>query len=272
MKDVLVTGGAGFVGGHLVRALVNRGYTVTVFDDLSTGAERNVPKVVSLYVNDISQPLPELPAFDTCFHLAAVSRIGASFADRDRCHEVNVIGTGRVLELCRRNGARCVFASTSCCTDSPRLSPYAWSKLHGEEMCRNYAQVVARLFNVYGPLEPEVGPTSTVVARFARARRDDRPLVVHGDGQQRRDFVHVGDVVSALLVLAEKGTGGDAPYDVGTGVNYSVNEVAEMFSVNTVYEPLPPGQLRETRADPRRLVNLGWEWRHSLPEYVRSLT
>ncbi len=125
------------------------------------------------------------------------------------------------------------------------------------------------MFNVYGPGEPDTGPSSTVVARFLKAKRDGQPLVVHGNGSQRRDFVHVEDVVSALILLADKGEAGD-PYDVGTGYNHSIKEVAGMVGGEITHASLPPGQMEETKADVGRMAGLGWRAKWRLPEYVRS--
>lgn len=268
MKDVLVTGGAGFIGSNLVRELLWRNCDVTVLDDFSTGNRVNL--FATVIEHDISQPLPELPAFDTCFHLAAVSRIGMSFEDRGRCYDVNVVGTDNIGQLCLQNKAKLVFTSTSCCSGDVSINPYAHTKYNAEQEVKVFGGVIARLFNVYGPGEPEEGPASTVVAKYVRARRNNEPIVIHGTGEQRRDFVHVEDVVNALIVLAERGEAGQ-PYDVGTGVNYSINELAAMFGTCVTYETLPPGQLQETLADNERLRTLRWVPTHNLKAYVNSV-
>ncbi len=274
MKSALITGGAGFVGGRLARTLVAEGVRVTILDNLATGSMHNVPPNVSVHVHDVAQPWPELPAFDVCFHLAAVSRIGLAEQNPDRTTKVNVGGTLKALLRSQKQEAKLVFAS-SCTAAEPDLNAYAKSKADAERLCAIHADTfgpqsvaVARLFNVYGPGEPAEGPTATLVAKARRARTLGVPLEVRGGGLQRRDFVHVDDVVSALRLLATSETE-PKPYDVGEGYARSVRWVAEVAGVATVDAPLAHPEMKKAEADPEPLMALGWFARNTVRDWLQ---
>lgn len=275
MKSVLVTGGCGFIGQRLANLLARAKMRVTVLDDLSTGSGVELDSTVEVVKHDIVYPIPELPRFDTCFHLAAVSRIGLCAADPERAWHVNFDGTLNVLRRCVQCDARMVFAST-CAAGGPwGLSVYGDTKRSAEQALACYGDrvVTARLFNVYGPGEPDCGPTSTLVARLARCHREGTLPTVYGDGEQRRDFVHVDDVVDALVLLANADVSESTePYDVGAGVNYSVNELMEWFGLTCVQDVYRAGEMRHTLAEPYRMKALGWEPKHDLSTYVKGVT
>ena len=281
----IVTGGAGFIGSHVVDALLARGDEVHVVDNLATGRRENLASEATLHELDIrDETLPAV--FDdvrpeVVFHLAAQADVGTSVEQPAFDADVNVVGTVRVLEAARRTGARVVFTSTGgalygeclvpATEEQPRepLSPYGTSKLCGEEYLLTWnrlhgsAHVVTRLANVYGPRQL-VSLEGGVVAIFLDRLRDGEETVIYGDGEQTRDFVHVGDVASALLAAVN----GGGVYNVGTGIKTSVNELhrlcAEAAGVAQEPQHAEPrqGDLRDSVLDAARAQReLGWSAR-----------
>jgi len=231
----IVTGGAGFIGSHLVDALVERGDEVVVVDDLSSGRRENVNPGARLEQRDIRAGFDALGA-DAVFHLAAQADVQTSMLRPARDAEVNVVGTISVLEAAREVGAPVVFTSTGgaiygecerpAAEDAPRepISPYGIAKLCAEEYVRGWGRthgmrnVVLRLANVYGPRQ-EAGLEGGVVAIFLERMARGEDAVIFGDGAQTRDFVYVGDVVRALLAAADRESG---VFNVGTGEETTV--------------------------------------------------
>ena len=231
----IVTGGAGFIGSHVADALLARGDEVVVVDDLSSGKRENVNDGARLDERDIRGGL-ELEGAEVVFHLAAQADVQTSMRRPDFDAEVNVLGTVRVLEAAREAGAQVVFTSTGgaiygecdgpASEDAPRdpLSPYGIAKLCGEEYLRGWnrihgtGHVVLRLANVYGPRQ-EASLEGGVVAIFLERLQRGEETAIFGDGLQTRDFVYVGDVVSALLAAANNDGG---VFNVGTGVETTV--------------------------------------------------
>ena len=235
----VVTGGAGFIGSHVVEALVARGDEVHVLDDLSKGRRENVAAGVELHVADVRDPDAVFDAArpEAVFHLAAQADVRASVERPDHDADVNVIGTVRVLEAARRHGAKVVFASTGGAIygecDGPAaesaarrpLAPYGTSKLAGEEYLATWnrlydtSHVSLRFANVYGPRQEPHGEAG-VVAIFMGLLAAGGTPTIYGDGRQTRDYVYVGDVVRAVLAAGGSSAGG--VYNVGTGVETSV--------------------------------------------------
>jgi UDP-glucose 4-epimerase len=286
----IVTGGAGFIGSHLVDALVGRGDEVHVVDNLVTGSRANVATGAELHELDIRDEgiaglLTRLRP-DVVFHLAAQADVGTSVERPSFDADVNVVGTVRVLEAARSRGARVVFASTGGaiygeCERPAReederrpLSPYATSKLSGEEYLATWNRlygthnVACRLANVYGPRQlPSL--EGGVVAIFLERLRDGLGAEIFGDGAQTRDFVYVGDVAQAFLAAASAPEAG--LFNVGTGVETSVRELYRLCAGLADLEQEPrfaeprPGDVRHSVLDPglaRR--ELGWEAATSL--------
>ena len=293
----IVTGGAGFVGSHIVDLLVGQGMDVLAVDDLSTGFEKNVnrkAKLVSLDIRDADALTRVCTDADLLFHTAALPRIQPSFDQPVEHEEVNVIGTIRCLQAARDAGIRkLVFSSTSAIygnteklptpeeTPPDLLNPYALQKLAAEQYCFILGQrfgvptVALRYFNVYGPRSfneknPHNAYTS-VIGIFHRQRQSGERLTVTGDGQQSRDFVHVYDVAQANLTAALSGRVCET-YNVGSGVSVTINEVARMFSSDIVYTPERPNEARATHADITKIQReLGWRPRITLEEGITLL-
>ena len=280
----LVTGGAGFIGSHLVDALVERGDDVWVLDNLASGRRENVNEGSRLVEADVRDAGAVAGAFaeakpETCFHLAAQADVRVSIAKPAFDAEVNVIGTANVLEAARANEAKVVFSSTGGAIygecegpadeDSPRLplAPYGTSKLAGEEYLGTWsrlydaAHVALRFGNVYGPRQDPHGEAGVVAIFFGRIA-NGQELHIFGDGRQTRDYVFVADVVAATLAAA---SGREGVYNVGTGTETSVLELAEGckrasgVDAEIVFDPPRLGELSRSVLDPSRAeAALGW--------------
>ena len=289
----LVTGGAGFIGSNLVDALVERGDSVEIVDNFSSGKRENVSEQARLHVLDVREPLTDLFADlkpDVCFHLAAQADVRVSIERPDYDAEVNVIGTLRVLEAARAAGSRIVFASTGGAIygecESPAdeaserrpLAPYGTAKLAGEEYLLTYqrlygmSNVVLRFGNVFGPRQDPHGEAG-VVAIFLGRLRDGEICRIFGDGKQERDYVYVGDVVQAILAAAEVESG---VFNVGTGRAISVLELYELCrkvagsDLAAELAPARTGELqRSVLAIGKAERELGWRPKTSLEEGLR---
>jgi nucleoside-diphosphate-sugar epimerase len=279
--NYIVTGGLGFIGSNLVDDLINRGHQVLIYDDLSTGKMEYLnPKAILIpcRVEEIKQWITKEPV-DAIFHLAAQSRIQPSFSDPYLTHCSNVSATANVLEFARKVRTKVIFAGTSCAYHDAMANPYAFTKNIGEQYCRLYADlygvsvVIARFFNVYGPRQMEEGTHSTVVGIFERQKRNNMPLTITGTGEKRRDFIHVKDIVSGLIAMAlSTETWHGEAFNLGSGINFSIKEVAEMFKHPIQYIPDRPGEAQITLADIELTKDaLGWEPIMSLKDYINSV-
>ncbi|MBX5466993.1 MAG: NAD-dependent epimerase/dehydratase family protein [Firmicutes bacterium] len=281
---LLVTGGAGFIGSHVVAELVQAGHQVTVVDDLSTGRAEWVAPPARLLVGDVVNPGgwdAAVGSVDAVIHLAAQVSVAAAEREPSRDARVNVEGTLAVLEWAARRGVREVRLASSAAVyghpsqlpvpEDARLEPisfYGLHKLAAEWAVRHWASrhamaaVVLRLANVYGPRQRAQGEGG-VVAVFARALAAGEPPVIHGDGEQTRDFVYVQDV-ARVFAWQLGAVAGEHVFNVGTGQACSVNalwqRMAELFGgpVPTPrYGPPRPGDIRHSRLDPTRLGRWG---------------
>ena len=283
MKNVLVTGGLGFVGSHLVELLLkNQDSEITVIDNLisESASKDNMRPGVRYWIDDIcnlNSYKYHNEKFDTVFHLAALARIQPSFKDPLSYLSIDMMGTAHVLEFARNRGSNVVYAGSSSAYGGPMLNPYAFAKYTGEQICEMYSKVygmstvTARFFNVYGARQPVTGPYATVVGIFEDQKLRGIPLTVTGDGEQRRDFTHVSDIASGLVSLSE-GTHTGEVYNLGTGKNYSINELAGLFSpIEIKYLPQRPGEARNTLADISETVaKTGWKPQINIEDYIKQ--
>lgn len=290
---VLVTGGAGFIGSHLVRACLAQGHEVRVLDDLSSGSRRNLRgfesdlELVEASIVDLEATCGAARGVEVVFHQAAIASVPLSVDDPVRTHAVNASGTVNVLEAARRAGARrVVIASSSAVygddetlpkveTLPPNpLSPYALQKLESELYAARYEAlygletVALRYFNVYGPRQDPASMYAGVIPRFSVALAENRPPRIYGDGRQSRDFVFVGDVVAANLAAATVTPSSHwGPINIGGGCSVTVLELVERMTkvlgiprLQPVFEPARAGDVRHSRADVSRArQRLGWE-------------
>jgi len=305
-RIVLVTGGGGFIGSHLADALLERGLAVRVLDNFLTGNRKNLNPSAELVEADIREPAAIEPAFagvDCVFHTAALPRVGLSIERPVETHLVNVVGTLNVLMAARAAGVRRVVYSGSSSVygqqageqseeqpgEQPRLalretmtpnplSPYALQKLMAEEYVRMFHRLYGlgalslRYFSVYGPRMDLEGAYATVIGAFLRARREGRPLQIRGDGEQRRDFTHVRDVVRANLAAMDCALQDGSAINVGRGDALSVNRIAELIGGPRVNVAPRPGEPRDTLADLARCrAILGWSPEVATEEGVRDL-
>ena len=260
----LVTGGAGFIGSHIVDRLINDGHEVIVVDNLSTGKEENINPKAKFYHMDIRNLFERdmIKGVDIVFHLACLARVQPSIENPYLYHDVNVNGTHNLLLACKAaNVKRFVFSSSSSvygdteqvptneqCSTEP-MSPYAIHKLIGEQYCKLYSElydietVSLRYFNVYGDRQPTEGAYCLVMGVFAQQRLNGEPMTIRGDGEQRRDFTYVGDVVEANMKAAfsDRTLKGEV-INIGNGDNRSVNQIADLIggdriTVDPVIEP-----------------------------------
>ena len=258
MKKALVTGGAGFIGSNMVDRLIEDGVEVVVMDDLSTGKRENVnPKAIFCEVSllDLHETSLIGKNIDVVFHFAALARVQPSIEDPITFNKINVEGTLKLLFACHKAGVKRVIysASSSCYGDATifptpeshptnPLSPYGLQKYIGEQYCKMFSEVYGldtcslRYFNVYGERMNLEGAYCLVMGIFARQMLDGKSLTITNDGNQRRDFTYVQDVVDANILAAthKKKLNGES-FNIGNGNNYSVNEVADMLGGDKTY-------------------------------------
>jgi len=280
----LVTGGCGFIGSHLVDALLKEGHDVCVVDNMSTGRRSNLDHVkgrVEIVEADLSVRGDWERAFvgkDWVFHLAALADIVPSIQNPDLYFAANVDGTFNVLQASRASGAkRLVYAASSSCYGIPDEVPtrenaeirpeypYALTKRLGEELVMHWAKVYklpaisTRFFNVYGPRSRTSGTYGAVFGVFLAQKLAEKPYTVVGDGEQTRDFTFVTDVARALIAAAKSDRMGEI-YNIGSGKTVSVNRIVELLSGDKVHIPKRPGEPDCTFADISKIRSeLNWE-------------
>ena len=287
----IVTGGAGFIGSHVVEALLARGDEVLVLDDFSTGKRENVPEGARVEEADIREPLDShFAGAEVCFHLAAQVAVRVSVERPEHDADVNVAGTIRVLEAAREHGTQVVFSSTGGAIygecdgpapeDHPRrpIAPYGVSKLAGEEYLAAYNRlygtrhVSLRYGNVYGPRQDPHGEAGVVAIFFGRLAAGETPRIF-GDGRQTRDYVYAGDVARATLAAAGRPGG---VFNVGTGAETSVLELYDLCrrvsGADIEAEQAPPrlGELQRSVLDVSLVESeLGWRPEVGLEDGLR---
>lgn len=288
---LLVTGGAGFIGSHLVDELVRQGHQVSVIDNLSLGKKEYLNPGAKFYKKDIRDYGAIKPLFKgvyCVFHLAAQPRIQPSIINPAYSFDNNVRGTFNVILAAKENKVkRLVYsASSSAYGDQKTLplrenmtaypkNPYAVFKYMGEEMAGLFHQlyglptVCLRYFNVYGERQSTEGAYSTVIGIFLNQKKAGKPLTIVGDGNQRRDFTYVKDIVRANIIAMRSKKAVGQLINIGSGKNYSVNEVAKMIDPDHVYIPPRPGETRVTLADISRAKRLlGWAPQVTLKDWL----
>lgn len=284
MANFLVTGGAGFIGSHLVELLMKNDHSVTVIDNLSTGVLDNLSavtakngfKFVEIDINLVTPDFFKDEIFDGIFHLAALADIVPSISDPTSYFEANVSGTLRMLQLARRDKSKFVYAASSSCygladvfpTNEEAaiqpMYPYALTKYMGEELVLHWSEVYSvdavslRLFNVYGARSKSTSNYGAVMKVFLAQKRAGLPLTVVGDGSQQRDFVNVLDVVEAFY-RAFCTVSTFKVYNVGSGSPVTISDIANKFGGEVVHIPWRPGEPKITHANISRITScLKW--------------
>ena len=294
MEKIIVTGGAGFIGSHIVDALVEEGYEVHIIDDMSAGKEENINPKAIFHKVDIRYKEALIPLFKNIkyvFHEAAMPRVQYSIENPIETHDINVNGLLNVLEACRLNNVkRLIFASSSSIYGEPEvlptresmevnpMSPYATHKYIGEVYLKLYSQIYGletvcpRYFNVYGPRLDTEGSYPLVIGYFMKLLKQGKPLSVTGDGEQTRDFVHVTDVARAnLLAMKSDKVGKGEVLNIGGGARYSINYIANLIGGEIKYID-PRIEPHDTLADISKVKELlGWEPVVKLEEGIREL-
>jgi len=302
-KDFLITGGAGFIGSHTTRFLLNKGYQIRVLDDFSIGFKENLPldnpglEVIQGCILDPVDTAAALKDVRFVLHMAAVSSVPSSVNDPLHTHQVNCTGTLQLLIAATHAGVERFVLSSSCslygndttwpeseiCTTTP-MSPYALTKKMNEDQCALFQRLhglpicTLRYFNAYGAGQTVHSHYAAVIPRFCKALLSDRALTLYGDGQQTRDFVHVSDIARANLAACfgpEESIGHS--YNIGSGQNISIMALAEKLSDIAgvpgaiLIEPARTGEVRHSQADISKAIDvLGWKPSISFSEGLQS--
>lgn len=287
-KNILVTGGAGFIGAHLVEELVKNGACVKVLDNLSTGNIENLKDILNKieFINnniiDFNSCLKATENINTIFHLAAYTSVPGSVEEPIKCHDININGTINLLEAARINKVKnFVFSSSSAvygnkniaCKEDSSCEPtsiYGATKLMGELYCKQYFNlynintVILRYFNVYGPRQINSGPLAPVYSKFKELIKNNSPINVFGDGSQKRDFVHVSQVVQANLNAGYKAHSFSGQiFNVASGKSISIKELIEVikeefpqYNQEVKFGPARLGDIQDSIADCSKLKQL----------------
>jgi UDP-glucose 4-epimerase len=281
--NIVITGGLGFIGINLTKRLLEDGHKIIVIDDYSIGkVENQIEGVRYLPMNVEQIEYIRGDEVDLCFHLAALSRIQPSFEAPSEFFRVNTGGTEAVCEWARKWNVKIVYSGSSSQWHDPFQSPYAMYKKLGEDVCKMYKKVfgtnieIARFYNVYGPHEITEGKWAAVIGKWRGQVEQNYPITIVGDGEQRRDFTHVDDIVDGLIKIAFGDEKHEDAWELGTGFNYSLNEVADMFikkfSCVKVYMTDEKGNYRETKRENNDALNrLDWKPKDVLREYIENL-
>jgi len=294
---IIVMGGAGFVGTNLIKRLLKDGHEVSSVDNYSTGFKENHQDGCTYYEHDLSSkhtlgiyvdhetyPSWRDNEFDLIFNVAALARIQPSLSDPVKAISNNFNSALHVLEWARENNTPVTFSGSSTLHHGLWGSPYAWSKYAGEQLCELYNKVydlptaICRFYNVYGEHQLEDGAYATVVGIFEKQYRNGKPLTVTGDGEQRRDFTHIDDIVDGLVrcglnLLTDTKVSNGQAYELGRGLNFSINEIAKMFDDAEVeYIPARKGEYPFTLADyTKAKEELGWKPSLNIKDYISEV-
>ena len=279
----LVTGGAGFIGSNLIKRLLE-GYDnrIISLDNYTTGNVENQHKGCKYIHGDI-RDYKALGNFDIIFHMAALPRIGPSFKNPREVFETNVQGTQNILEYARVYNIPVIYAGSSSFHGGVYKNPYTFTKWQGEELCKMYSNIfgvptsICRFYNVYGDHMINEGAYRTVLSIFKEQHEKGKPLTITGDGEQRRDFTHVDDVVNGMIRVMRAMFGEvdmfyhGAEFELGRGKNYSINEVVDMFGSERVYIDPIKGEVKETLCKDKKTKEiLEWKPKRNVEDWIRN--
>ena len=296
MTISIVTGGAGFIGSHIVEELKRLDHMVVVIDNEYSDNDnfhwRKDTLNVDIDITDYKGLKNAFTGADYVFHLAAEARIGPAIENPVNALNINTIGTCNVLQCAREVGAKKVlYSSTSSgygLNEAPNietqpddcLNPYSVSKIAGEKLCKMYTDlyglktIVFRYFNVFGERAPRKGQYAPVTGIFLRQKAAGEPLTIVGDGEQRRDYIYVKDVANANVMAAISNPDDEAygqVYNVGSGKNYSVNEIASFISDDTINIPPRIGEARNSLANIEKIQKtFAWKPEMNVEEWIKT--
>jgi len=282
-KTILVTGGAGFIGSHLCERLVKEGHRVISLDNYFTGKKENHidgVEYIEGHTKDIEKYIKEIP--DMIYHLGEYSRVLTSFDDIDLVWRLNVKGTFKVLEFCRKNKVRLLYAGSSTkfgefddAEDGENQSPYAYFKATNTNLVNNYGKwfgldyVITYFYNVYGEREISEGKYATLIGIFARKFRNNEPFTIYGSGEQKRAFTYVKDIVDGLILVGEKGKGDG--YCIGNEKEYSILEIAEIFGGEIEKISAKKGDRSRSKIDLTKMHELGWSAKKDIKDFIEKI-
>lgn len=274
--NILVTGGAGFIGTNLIKRLLALKHNVTSIDNYYTGLESNHQRGATYIAADI-RDISDYSVYgkiDLVFHLAAIARILPSFERPLDYFETNALGTFKICKYCATNKIPMVYAGSSSHHSGKFKNPYTFSKDVGEEVVSLYQThyklmaSVARFYNVYGPFQLKEGGYRTLIGIWEDCIERGDPLTIYGDGSKRRDFTHVDDIVDGLILIFSKEKWGNV-FELGRGKNHSIIEVAKMFDHPFIYDNDREGEAQDTLSDNELTKKiLGWEPKRNLEDYI----
>ena len=278
---ILVTGGAGFVGSNLCEALAkNPNNEVYSLDNYFTGSRENHVEGVT-YIEGSTEHIFELIDFtpDLVYHLGEYSRVEQSFDDIDKVLLFNKIGTLKVLEFCRKHRCKLVYAGSSTKFGDGGLgkdqSPYAWSKSSNTELVKNYGNwygleyAIVYFYNVYGKREISTGKYATLIALFTEQMKKGDPLTVVSPGTQERNFTHIDDIVSGLLIVGEKGSGDG--YGIGSPETYTVLQIAQLFGGEIQMLPERKGNRMTAEVVTQKTEAPGWKATRHIEDFIKEI-
>lgn len=276
--NILVTGGAGFVGTNLIKTLLEQGHKVVSIDNYNTGLKSN-HQPGALYIDFDIRNIDDYSAwgeFDIVYHLAAIARIQPSFKEPYDYFTTNANATFKIAKYCSSNNIPLVYAGSSSHHSGKFKNPYTFSKDIGEEIITLFQlhyglkASIARFYNVYGPYHLKEGGYTTLIGAWEKRVEEHQPLIIYGDGTKRRDFTHINDIVDALLLINEKQTWGHI-FELGRGKNYSVKDIADMFGQEIEYKENKPGEAEITLCvDTLAKRLLDWEPKHNIEDYIKN--
>jgi UDP-glucose 4-epimerase len=285
MSKILVTGGAGFIGSHLVEELVkDKNNQIVSLDNYFTGSEKNHIKgarYIKGETKDIEELITEIP--DIVYHLGEYSRVMTSFDDIDLIWRLNKLGTFKALEFCRKNKIRLIYAGSSTKFgefsdnngDGKDQAPYIHFKATNTDLVNNYGSwfglnyAITYFYNVYGGREMQEGKYATVLGIFTKKYKNKKPLTVVSPGTQRRAFTHIGDTIKGIVLVGEKGEGDG--YCIGSDKEYSILDIAKMFGGKIEMLPEKRGDRKFSKIDLTKMKELGWSAKHKVSDYINSI-
>ena len=279
---ILVTGGAGFVGTNLLKKLKkDKNNELYSIDNYCIGKKENHIEGVHYIDDDAQNVFKYEKKYDIIYHLAALSRIQPSFEDPELTYKYNTSSTIKILELAKNNDSKVIYSGSSSRHHNPTISPYAMTKYLGEKLCELYRKSfnlnthIVRFYNVYGPYEIIEGDWAAVIGKWRNQINEGKPLTIVGDGEQRRDFTHIYDIVDGLIKISNTSSK-NYEWELGSKKNYSINEVFKMFELKFGCKPHyvrdQKGNYRETlRENDIAVTELNWSPKYNLEDYISNL-